>query len=224
MKTALPIVAAMALVLATGLLHGWWTERWQRSPDVQDAVARLQDPARLPCDVGDWKCDDTPVDQAALAQAGAESYWIRKYTNSRTKQVALVILLCGRSGRMSVHRPEYCYRGAGYEMVGSAVRTPVKVAADEPPVEFWTGLFRKEEPTQTRTLRIYWTWFSGDSWQSPPGDPRLAFARHPALYKLYVVHDVEERSAPPEKDSYLDLIRRLLPPLTRALTPEPPQS
>src|SRR5262249_2195539 len=161
-----------------------------------EAVTRLD---HAPGDLGPWKCEPAEVDREALSQAGAEGYWIRRYANSRTGQSALVILLCGRSGRMSVHRPEHCYRGSGYEMTGAAVHFTLKPAPDGEAVTFWSGCFRKEEATLTRDLRIYWTWFTGDDWLAPD-NPRLTFARHPALYKLYVVHDIDGVPVPPDKD------------------------
>ena len=108
------MLVALVLVLITGVVHGLWTERWQRSPDVSAAAARL---SYVPGDLGDWRCDPAAADQESLAQAGAEGHWICRYVHRRTGQSVLVVLLCGRADRMSVHRPENCYGGSGYQLV-----------------------------------------------------------------------------------------------------------
>jgi hypothetical protein len=65
-------------------------------------------------------------------------------------------------------------------------------------------------------LRIFWTWFGDGTWRAPES-PRLAFAPLPALYKLYVVRELPPRGERSEDDPSLDLLRRLLPALGRAL-------
>ncbi len=90
---------------------------------------------------------------------------MRRYTDARSGASVLVILLCGRSGKMSVHRPEHCYRGAGYEMMAVPMHWQ---ASGDPSAECWTAKFRKEEPTGDVQLRIFWTWF---------GDGVLAWPR-----------------------------------------------
>jgi hypothetical protein len=116
---------------------------------------------------------------------------------------------------MCVHRPEHCYRGAGYDLLADPIRCTI---AGERPAECWTTRFRKEEPSGDVTLRIFWAWFDGERWRAPDS-PRLAFAHLSALYKLYAIRELPARPERPEQDPTLDLLRQLLPALANALRP-----
>ena len=74
---------------------------------------------------------------------GREGWWVRRFTNRRTGARVEVLLLCGNSGRMCVHRPETCYGGAGYQLAFPPVRYSLPSAG--PAAEFWTARFTKEE-------------------------------------------------------------------------------
>src|SRR5262245_47984638 len=105
------LVAAL-LLLVCGLAHGLWTERWSPSEALHHAAARVE---RVPMEIGPWKATAVETDSAAFFQAGALKYWARSYVDENRKTPVLVILMCGRAGRMAVHTPEVCYRGAGYD-------------------------------------------------------------------------------------------------------------
>src|SRR5437764_357191 len=113
MARQLPFLAAFLVLSGTAVLHGLWTDRWGKPAQLEAAAARLQG---LPDTVGAWQSKPAELDTASLVNAGAEGSWARRFTHRRTGEVLMVILLCGRAGRMSVHRPEHCYRSAGYEM------------------------------------------------------------------------------------------------------------
>src|SRR4051812_24487116 len=106
-----PVLTGFALVLLAGLVHGLWTQRWHRSAELETAAARL---THLPQAVGDWKGEPVELDAQDLAASGAAGYWMERFTHRRTGAVVTLVLLCGRPGPLSVHRPEYCYRGAGF--------------------------------------------------------------------------------------------------------------
>src|SRR4051794_39829223 len=108
------ILTAFALLLATGVAHGLRTERWSPSPALQEAVARVP---HVPRAFGDWQGEDVEGDAESFGQTGARGWGVRNYVNRRDGSRVQAILMCGRPGRMSVHTPEVCYRGAGYEML-----------------------------------------------------------------------------------------------------------
>src|SRR6516164_3650916 len=97
------VFVALLLILATGFVHGMWTGRWRIDHELEEAAARLD---RAPGDIGDWKARPEPIDADSLARAGAIGSWSRSYRNDASGDVLTVILLCGRAGPMSVHRPE----------------------------------------------------------------------------------------------------------------------
>jgi hypothetical protein len=67
-------------------------------------------------------------------------------------------------------------------------------------------------------VRIIWTWFAGNAWSAPAGDPRGAFARYRALYKLYVIRDVPLTQEALDDDPAIEFLQRLVPELTSALS------
>jgi Protein of unknown function (DUF3485) len=206
MTRNLPLLAGLMIVVGAAVVEGMWTQRWQPSADLEAAVERLD---HAPDNLGSWKTETVEFDAEALAAAGAQGSWVRRYTDSRTGASVLVILLCGRSGKMSVHQPEHCYRTAGYKMMADPTRCRA-------PGDCWTAKFRKEETTGPVDLRIFWTWFGDGTWQAPDS-PRLTFAHLPALYKLYMIRELPPRPERLEQDPSLDLLQHLLPALAGVL-------
>ena len=107
------------------------------------AVARV---ALVPKTIGAWQGTDEPTDDASFAQAGARGYWTRTYVNQRTKDSVLAILMCGRAGKMAVHSPEVCYRGAGYELNEQAAPRSIKNERGEETDQFWSAQFTLPRP------------------------------------------------------------------------------
>jgi hypothetical protein len=208
MQRTAALLSGLALVVGAGWVHGLWTQRWARSAGLDAAVARMAD---LPDDLDGWKAEPAEEDREALDAAGAEGWWVRRYTNPRTGAAVQVLLLCGRGGRMCVHRPEHCYGGAGYEMDAEPQRCPVGGA------EFRTACFRKAELGGPINLRIFWSWFDGSSWQAPD-NPRWSLAQQPYLYKLYVIREVPEAAGKAEDDPAAGFLRLLVPALERGLS------
>ena len=101
-----PLLAACGTLLASGLVCHLLAKD---SAALDDAAARI---ALVPKMIGDWHGHDEEPDDRSFEQAGAKGYWMRSYVNQRTKASVLAILMCGRPGKMSVHTPEVCYRGA----------------------------------------------------------------------------------------------------------------
>jgi hypothetical protein len=205
-----PVVTGFAAVLASGLVHGLWTGRWHPSRALEDAVARVE---KVPLRVGDWQGRDLPVDREAFAQAGARGYWMRDYTNQRTGESVTVLLMCGPWGKMSVHTPDLCYRGAGYEVEAEPVRQTPGVPGV--PAEFWSARLAKREATAATALRIHWAWSADGSWRAPDR-PRWTFAGSAFLFKLYLVRGATGE-ARPGADASLAFARALLPALDEVL-------
>jgi Protein of unknown function (DUF3485) len=208
MLRPLPVIVAFVLVASSGLVHGLWTERWQKSDALTAACARVD---QMPLDFGAWKGKALEVDAEEFAQAGAEAYWMRQYT--RKDRSLTVLLMCGRAGRMSVHTPEFCYQGLGYQMTDAAVKKDV-VWGTAAKAEFWTARFSKQRGL-ANDLRLVWGWNGGDRWQAP-ASPRWEFRGRPWLYKLYIVH---ETSGPErlEDDAAFEFLKDFLPELASRL-------
>ena len=216
MQQRFPLIVALALLLGGGLAHGLWTGRWAPSPRLAEARERL---ASLPADLGAWKGEDYQRDaeewEAELTLAGAVGRYVRVFREPKTGEKVLVMLLAGKPAQMSVHRPEDCYRAAGYEMAGPASRVSVE-AKGAPHAEMFTGVFRRDDADGLSQMRIYWAWQADGGWETP-GSPRFRFARQPVVYKLYVIRDASAGDASPQADPCVALLAELLPALHRAI-------
>jgi hypothetical protein len=208
-------LAALAVVLGSGLAHGVWTERWQRAAELDAAAARLR---LLPDDFPGWKGEVVPLDEESAAVAGARASWVRRYTHPRTGESITAVILCGKPGRMSAHRPEYCYACAGYEMTAPAVSCLIQAAPDTAPAQFQVAPFVKPDADGPIQLRVYWSWLAGGTWQAPDS-PRIAFAARPALYKLYVIHETNAVPGRPDEGPAAEFLRQALATLNRSLSP-----
>jgi hypothetical protein len=206
-----PLLIAIGVIVLSGVVHGIWSSRWQTSERLDQAVARVP---LVPKTAGDWHAEDVEVNPDAYAQTGALGYWMRRYKHQKTGNEVTVILMCGPSGKMSVHTPNICYQGAGFLIQGE----PVECTVSEKnwTAALWTADFAKETGAGDQRLRIFWSWTAGEQW-SAPDNARFAFSGQPALYKLYVVRDMTFSRAALENDPAVDLMRQLLPLMDKTL-------
>jgi Protein of unknown function (DUF3485) len=207
MRQMLPVAVAAGVLILTGVVHGLWTDRWARSQEAAAAAARLQD---IRLSLGDWQGQGLEVEPAQVE--GVSGYFLARYVNARDGSTALVFLVAGRPGPVAEHTPDVCYKASGYKV--SAIQ-PYQPSLGSP-AEFATALLLQNRSAERKNLRIYWAWSATGPW-SAPDNPRLAFARYPALYKLYVIRDLSSTDQPVEDASCRDLLRQLLPELQRAL-------
>jgi hypothetical protein len=200
----LPILAALPLVVAYGVVEGSWTGRWHRSADLDLAVARLD---KVPLEIGDWRGEalELGAQQARVAQI--EGSLLRRYTNGRTGATVTVLIVCGRPGPIAVHPPDVCYGGAGYTPTAAPTRSTVEGEAPAGTAEFWGATFVKSDAVVPERLSIRWAWGSRGEWAAAD-HPRLRFARAAALYKMYVICPALADKADADEPS-----RQLLPPL-----------
>ncbi len=113
MKNTLTTVAALVLIIGSGLVHGAWTNRWRTSPALALLAGRLES---VPTVIGDWTASSQPVSSKQMAIAGAVGHLTRVYTNRKNGTSVSVMLLCGLPGNISTHTPDVCYPGAGYAL------------------------------------------------------------------------------------------------------------
>ncbi len=201
----LAFLAAVAMLLTSGMLYHLLAKD---SDQLDPAAQRV---ALAPLAIGDWRGQDEAMDRESFEQAGAKGYWMRSYVNARTGESILVILMCGRAGKMSVHTPEVCYRGAGYELQGQPAICAIKSDAS-----FWTAQFTKKAAPPTH-LRLYWAWNADGSWEAS-ASPRWQFRGAPFLYKLYVSRDISRQpGVAPGADVAAQFMREFLPVLDKTL-------
>ena len=213
----LPILTALAVVIPCGVVHGLWTDRWVVSAEPGASAAKL---SRLPLTVGEWEGEAVAVDAGGRGAAGVAGHLARRYRNRVTGGVVSVLLVCGRPGPVSVHTPDVCYGGAGYDLADPPTRFAAPPGSAARPAEFWVADFHQVGSAVPARLRIFWAWSAAGAWQAPD-NPRLAFARFPALYKLYVLREVTAAGERPEDDACAAFLRPLLSELDQCLFPGP---
>ena len=119
---------------------------------------------------------------------------------------------------MSVHRPENCYPGAGYELGSASIRYPIRATNGDPLGECWTAKFIKKDVAAPSQLRIFWSWYGNGTWKAS-GFPRWDFRDLPYLYKLYVIRETNNRSETLDAEPAVNFLQQFLPELSKALTP-----
>ncbi|MGH7171108.1 MAG: exosortase-associated EpsI family protein [Gemmataceae bacterium] len=210
MSRFLPLGLVLVVVMASGIAHGLWSGRWNASDGPQRAAARL---ARLPMAVGDWDGRTGDLDARQMSVAELSGARVCEYVNRRTGSVVSTLLVCGRPGPVSVHTPEICYVGRGYELAGAKSRygNPSLAGA-----EFWVCDFQKSQTATPDRLRIFYAWSSNGA-LSAPENPRLTFFREPALYKLYVTRKLVQAEEPLEDDPAVDFLNVFVPQLQKSV-------
>jgi hypothetical protein len=184
-------LTAFALLVAAGLVHGRLTDRWGTSTELVDATARLQ---RVPESIGDWQSRDLPLEKRQIDRAGIQGYVSRSYWNAKDGRQLSILLVCGRPGKIAVHTPDVCYRGAGYEPEHEpVVEVPGTVGGQ--PARFLKARFGKDTAAGPRVLDIAWSWNARGSWEIP-ANPRVAFASRAYLYKIYLISSHDGLSEP----------------------------
>jgi uncharacterized protein DUF3485 len=207
-----PILVCMVLVASLGVVHGVYTDRWGPSGQLEQALAGLP---HVPSKIGDWKGEDQPYDIEELTRAGIRGGVFRRYTNQRTRESISFLIVCGRGGPISVHTPDICYAGAGYQQLEAEQRKDVEIA-DGSSHSFYVARFAKPGIAPT-LMEIYWTWSrDGTDWRAPE-NPRLALARSRALYKLYVLREFPPKSRAESRPSCETFLRQALPVIRQSL-------
>jgi hypothetical protein len=129
-----------------------------------------------------------------------------------------VMLACGLPGPLTVHTPEVCYAGAGYEEDEDPVVHLASGARTVP--EFWMCKFSKPEALVPAELRLFWSWRAAGGWKASD-NPRLQFAGQPVLYKMYVSHVTTGIETRQDIAACHEFINLLVPELERVLTGQP---
>ncbi|MFL5242844.1 MAG: exosortase-associated EpsI family protein [Gemmataceae bacterium] len=200
------IFTALTTVIGTGLVHGYWTGRWETDSERERAAMPLDD---IALNLGDWQgADREPTSRAPEPMLG---YLHRAYKNRKTGAVVYVSLVYGRHGPVSIHTPDVCYDASGFRVGQRSPFTAPGTAAEL----FTADAVKKRSDNQT-VQRIFWSWNAGGRWQVADS-PRLAFARYPMLYKLYLVREMNAVGEPLDDDPCVDLLRLLLPEMQRVL-------
>jgi hypothetical protein len=207
MRRIFPSLAALVAVIACGVVHGVWTDRWMHSAEPAQSAAKLK---QVSLSLGDWEGTAMTGPQGK-DMAGALYHC---YTNRKTGRTVTLFIVCDRPGPVSIHTPDVCYEAVGYE-----VSKPVAFAPQFSGIDagsYWTARFHKKRGSDgSGDLRIFWSWNAGNGWLAAD-DARTKFASFPALFKIYLIHEING-DEPVTNDPSVDLLKQLVPELQRAL-------
>lgn len=203
---------SLVIIVLAGVVHGDLSGRWGASEELRRAVGRLD---AIPETIGSWKSTNFELDPQAVQIGEIAGYVARRYVNGDGMQLTMMIV-CGRSGPISAHTPEWCYGGAGFHAEKANVTDQVRVS-DGRTASYWRNQFVKERAAVPERLEICWAWNAGNGWQAPE-NPRLAYAPDRHLYKLYVVRDASaDRDGQEELEARMMFLKELLPHVDAAL-------
>lgn len=203
-----PTLTAMAAVIACGTVHGIWTDRWHLSNEPATSVARL---SQVALQLGDW--EGRAITDKQFKGAAGHLYY--EYVHRQTGQKITLFMVCDRPGPVSIHTPDVCYGAVGFDVQTPVKYTP-KLGDGASAGSFWTARFHKRSASDQADLRIFWAWSAAGNWEAAD-DPRLTFARYPALFKLYLIRECRGTDEPLDQDPCVQLLRQLVPELRRSL-------
>ncbi|HTN77394.1 MAG TPA: exosortase-associated EpsI family protein [Pirellulaceae bacterium] len=205
-SSTLLLLIALGLTVGSGWVHGHWHRRWDASPVVQEASAKL---ATLPTSFGDWQLHETTElsdNERAILQNYA--YFGGTYVHRHTQARVRCFVLFGPPGPTSVHTPEVCFGSQAYCQDG--VRAELTIANRED--RFWSVCFRATDVNQ-HAVRAVYAWRFDAAWQNPE-QPRFSFGTRPYLYKLQFVCDGDAEAT---LKTSQDFLREVLPMLDSQL-------
>jgi hypothetical protein len=205
------LAAALTIILAAGLVHGSWTNRWRVAPEMAARADRLES---IPMVIGEWTATKRALTPRERTIAGAVGYISRNYTSSSRRGSVSVLLLCGLPGAMAAHTPQVCYPDVGYTL-GDASDFRHDYGPTPSRAHFRTAVATRSG-TNPSVLRIFWSWNDSQGW-SAPENARGKFASASALCKLYVVRETSGVIGDPRDDVCTDFLTLFLPEVDRLL-------
>ena len=209
--------AVVLVVLGIGtFIEGKLSDRWGRESSAKlDAfTARLE---KVPREIGDWTSTDDEVNQEEFKLSNCTGYVSRTYTNREGQRVN-VYLVSGSARHVTIHTPDWCYVGAGFQLEHEPQQYTIdEVPEVSAPPEFLTTRFLKEEPLVTNRIRIFWGFSDNGEWIGPRM-PKPAFAGRSAMYKIYVITQLDGSiSAEIEDNPSINFLRTFLPAINKVL-------
>jgi len=216
----LPIGILLGVLVIGTYVEGTYSDRWGKAQSEKlDQFTAAVD--RIPKEFGHWTSIDDKVDEEQFRASNCTNCISRTYTNREGERVN-VYLVSGTGRHVTIHTPDWCYVGAGYDIIDGEPQqfTDNSASTLETPPEFLTAIFRKEDPLFTHHIRIFWT-FSDDGIWRGPRMPKPALGSKPAMYKIYMITDINEVNAEVSKDATLKFAREFLPLINGILFEEP---
>lgn len=143
--------------------------------------------SEMPGTLGPWVGKDEELDPFIARKTGSTDYIMRRYTNAQTGAVLELLMLYGPAADMGYHKPDACYPGAGYKLIGGGDLRPIgfKQEKDARNVNLKHLVFQRGEGGLADRQQVYYTWRYSDTYATEIGQPSV-FGRLPGMFKIQV--------------------------------------
>lgn len=220
MLRVLPFVVVLGLIAATTIQQGIDSDRWEvdHSEKLQQFAARLEN---VPTTIGQWESmGDDELDPEEWKRTNCLGYISRQYRNPDGEVVSM-FLVAGSGRHATIHTPDQCYPGAGYEMESRPQPIDVALDGSDSSAEFAYAAFQREDSSQRENLLVLWTYSDNGQWEGPiTWKAKSEFGTRPALFKVYLVTQIKEgEGRTPLQSASAKFARDLMPALNAALFP-----
>lgn len=225
MLRGLSVLAALALLVGSGVANGLWNDRWGVSTELEEVAKRLP---TVPETIGDWSgtnTDDPKFTQYLIKRGTLHALVSRNYHNYNTNQSVALLMATGRPGPIAAHNPLTCIGNnvSGMEMVTPPTAVSLEIGGKT--VAFSHADFRDPKaPATSNGIRVYWSWRNPkEGWiADSSGDPRVKFASYRALTKIYVTQTipagaVAANTTGDNADAAIQFLKSALPVIDAAL-------
>ena len=222
MKFAIPL-AVVGVVLAVGTyVEGNFSDRWFGASSAK--LNRFTELVpQVPMQIGGWiATDDEKLSDEEFAKTHCTAYISRTYRNPEGQSVN-VYLVSGSGRHTTIHTPDWCYVGAGYDKTEDPQQYRMQIGDVEQPEtdpEFLTTIFRRENMHGKDEVRIFWTFSDNGNWAGPR-NPKNEFGGRPAMYKIYLITDVGEAGDDIRSNPTTNFVKEFMPTINKILFQEP---
>ncbi len=185
-------------------------------PELAVCAKRLDS---VPLQVGDWKGTlGEKLDERTRKAAEAEGDTQIVYVNEKTGERVKVFIVCGRLMGVMKHRPDRCYPAHGYKESGERMQQTVRTGTEDkgPKAQFQTAAYARDGQPDAR---LFWSWSSDGVWKAPD-DLRTDFLRTKPVFKVHFESEAVDPKQPLDQTPSVNLIKVLIPELSRALFPD----
>ena len=218
-RMVLPILAIVVILAAGTYYQGTYSERWgRRNSDLLNKFSERL--ANVPLAFGEWEGNDQEYDEEQFKLSNCDGCVSRLYTSKRTNETVSVYLVSGTARNITIHTPNWCYVGAGFDMESQPQKYDIECSDNNPDnnpsAEFITTTFLRNTLQVTEHLRIFWTFSDNSNWFGPTG-AKMHFAGRPALFKLYLITPIMDPKETPEDSPSKRFAEEFMPILNDVL-------
>ena len=216
----LPVILGVLAIVGLTAAEAKISGRFQSSNITAEQFAALLN--NVPMEIGDWQGEDLPVEDQVRKTAGARGYVSRVYRNSVTGEEVTIWLIVGHSRDVMRHTPDVCYPSSGFMTRAPENSRHTFVFEGQPPADFYTNTFVKEDSSGRRLIRVFWSWYkpqddSNVTWNAPK-NVRLEIGNAPSLYKLYFTSNMRDGKESTEESQCTKFAEVFLPIVEKALS------